>query len=329
MGAGRKGPPIPPPASFAVIPYPTHRTAPPGSEFSHYMFVTTNENDPNLISDEKPKELPTILDTSVAEGEKTPDNLQTTGKTSAKKSKAGTTARGESRTETVARRTSGDKKRTESRTKRESGAQSPNNRGSSSMSGNKVEDNADGVGSIDGSALEKQSQKLQKFRWVIPQNGELTIRLRFMSEEVGQFDQTLNFEIVGTRRRYQLHCRGVCTFPIVSREPRVVFPQRVKNKENEIVHKKYILSEDMFDFGPLLIGNNKERCKDGKFPEYEENLTISNISPLDAEINFCFLDESNDKTEGCFFLQQNELTLKPNESKVSSIYFTTLIRIFT
>ena len=46
MGLGPKGPPIPPPAIFAVVPFPTHRKAPPGAEFSHYLFVTNNENDP-------------------------------------------------------------------------------------------------------------------------------------------------------------------------------------------------------------------------------------------------------------------------------------------
>ena len=46
MGLGPKGPPIPPMATFAVVAYPNHRKAPPGSEFSHYIFVTNNENDP-------------------------------------------------------------------------------------------------------------------------------------------------------------------------------------------------------------------------------------------------------------------------------------------
>jgi hydrocephalus-inducing protein len=46
MGMGPKGPPIPPPAIFSVVPYPVHRKSPPGAEFSHYVFVTTNENDP-------------------------------------------------------------------------------------------------------------------------------------------------------------------------------------------------------------------------------------------------------------------------------------------
>ena len=49
MGLGPKGPPIPPEAAFAVVPYPIHRKAPPGSEFSHYVFVTVNENDPYVV----------------------------------------------------------------------------------------------------------------------------------------------------------------------------------------------------------------------------------------------------------------------------------------
>ena len=62
---------------------------------------------------------------------------------------------------------------------------------------------------------------LTTHRWVIPANGSSLLRVRFKSEELGQFDQTLNFEIVGTRRRYQIFCRGVCAFPTISREPRI------------------------------------------------------------------------------------------------------------
>jgi hydrocephalus-inducing protein len=113
-----------------------------------------------------------------------------------------------------------DKKRSESKSKRDGGGTMSPNRGSSSLSANKGEDNLDGTASVDGSSAEKNSQKLQRFRWVIPRKNEIVLRIRFTSEEVGQYDQTLNFEIVGTRRRYQLHCRGVCTFPSISKEPR-------------------------------------------------------------------------------------------------------------
>ncbi len=96
-----------------------------------------------------------------------------------------------------------------------------------------------------------------------------------------------------------------------------MFPGRNKKREpNEIVKKKYIISDDIYEFGPLLVGNNKERVKEGKFPEYEETLNIQNVSPLDSEVNFCFLEESADKVDSCFFLEPNELSLKPNETKV-------------
>ena len=100
--------------------------------------------------------------------------------------------------------------------------------------------------------------QLVSHRWVIPANDTVRLRIRFRSEELGQFDQTLNFEIMGTRRRYQLFCRGVCAFPAISREPRVVFPHRRKyRKPEEIVHKKYVLSSETFEFGPLLCGKSE------------------------------------------------------------------------
>ncbi len=64
--------------------------------------------------------------------------------------------------------------------------------------------------------------RLIRFRWIIPANSEMRIRLRFVSNEVGQFDQTISFEILGTKRNYKMFCRGVCTFPNISREPRLV-----------------------------------------------------------------------------------------------------------
>lgn len=55
-------------------------------------------------------------------------------------------------------------------------------------------------------------------------------------------------------------------------------------------------------------------------------MTIQNISPLDVEAYFCFLDENPgqgnaaDKSEQCFFVEPGELTLKANETKTIKIY---------
>lgn len=154
---------------------------------------------------------------------------------------------------------------------------------------------------------------LVSHRWIIQANESVTLRIRFKSEELGQFDQTLNFEIVGTRRRYQLFCRGVCAFPAISREPRVVFPHRKKyRKPEEIVHKKYILSSETFEFGPLLCGKTRDRYREEKYPENVEKLTVMNTSPIDAEISFCF---QQDSTAITFLMEPPAMNLKPGQSE--------------
>ncbi len=331
MGLGARGPPIPPSATFSVVSYPAHREAPPGSEFSHYVFVTNDPNDPNLIADEIIKSQKTeviggVNEDVINDGEKSPDNV-TAKNQNPNKQKTPKTGTSRNDSQNGTRRTSGDKKRAESKSKRDSTGQSPN-RNSSSLSGQESGAlNQEGITSTDGISTEnKPTLKLQRFRWIIPQFGELNLKIRFTSEEIGQFDQTLNFEISGTRRRYQLHCRGMCTFPKINREPRIIFPGRKKCKEtsSEIVHKKYLLNEEVFDFGPLLVGNNRDRVREGKFPEFQESLTIQNGSPLDAEVSFCFLDEvqTADKAESCFYLEPSEISLKPSESKTLKIYAT-------
>jgi len=59
-------------------------------------------------------------------------------------------------------------------------------------------------------------------RWVVPANGNITVRLRFMAVEPGEYDEVLNIKIAWTQKIYQLHSRCVACFPSVSHEPRYV-----------------------------------------------------------------------------------------------------------
>ena len=64
---GPHGPPIPPPATFAVVPYPVRRRPPLGVDPpSHYVFVASSPDDPNAPQEDKSKEAET-------EVEKTPE----------------------------------------------------------------------------------------------------------------------------------------------------------------------------------------------------------------------------------------------------------------
>jgi hydrocephalus-inducing protein len=114
---------------------------------------------------------------------------------------------------------------------------------------------------------------------------------------------------------------------------RIVFPHRKKTKKSdEIVEKKYILANETFEFGPLLVGKSRDkyvlnkqiglscftssfldRYKEGKYPENMEKLVILNTSPLDAEITFCFLNDSKAET---YLLDPPNMTLKPGEQQV-------------
>ncbi|CAF4750068.1 unnamed protein product, partial [Rotaria socialis] len=175
---------------------------------------------------------------------------------------------------------------------------------------------SDGQDGTSESSVDKLLPRIVRFRWIIPANSEIRVRLRFISSEVGQFDQTVSFEIVGTKRNYKVFCRGVCTFPSISREPRTVFPNRQKTrKPNEIVHKKFILSTEQYDFGPLVLGKDINKIRSGTYQTNVETLTIDNTSPMDVEALFCFLYEV-EPSKAAFFLDPTEMHLKSGESKV-------------
>ncbi|XP_046359897.2 hydrocephalus-inducing protein homolog isoform X3 [Haliotis rufescens] len=307
LGLGPRGPPIPPPAEFAVVPYPVKRRPPPLSEFGgRYAFIAASSDDPNIGIDEKPKDLELEEEKSV-----TPDKFKEDHSTPTKgkgkggdKPKTGTSEKG--------RKGSADRKKPGRRNSMQVPSPPP---------GATTPTSEADVQSTTGeppALTEPKTPKITIFRWVVPANSEVVLKLRFQSEELGQFDQTLNCEIVGTRRRYQLYCRGVCAFPTISREPRIVFQHRKKNKKNdEIVIKKYVLMTEIFEFGPLLVGKSRDRYKEGKYPENMEQLTVLNTSPLEADISFCFLNDSKAET---YLLEPPNMVLKSGESQHLTVW---------
>ena len=66
------------------------------------------------------------------------------------------------------------------------------------------------------------NHRLVGYRWVVPAYGQRKIKLLFSSKECGQFDHTFNFEVAGTRQRYQLFCRGQCHVPSICQDPQYV-----------------------------------------------------------------------------------------------------------
>lgn len=58
------------------------------------------------------------------------------------------------------------------------------------------------------------------------------------------------------------------------------------------------------------------RYKEGRYPENMEHLSIQNTSPLNADVSFCYQNDSNAST---FLLDPPNMFLKPGEAKVNLI----------
>ena len=90
------------------------------------------------------------------------------------------------------------------------------------------------------------------------------------------------------------------------------------------MHKLYIVSDNLYVFGPLHCGKNRERYKDGQYPDNMEKLTISNAGKITAEVSFFFREDSNGTT---YLLDPATMTLPAGESQVFVKHDALLFRI--
>ncbi|XP_053127193.1 hydrocephalus-inducing protein homolog isoform X2 [Hemicordylus capensis] len=293
LGLGPSGPPIPPSAFFSVIPYPEKRTAPaPGEPLKHFTFILPE--DPTQEEDKKEAEV--AVEAAV--------NLP-----SVKEEQIITPTRGRSKKEKPdpTRELSKDKKGTAR------GRKGPHPSPGTMTALSELDQ-----GGLTGAPSSEKLLRLNNFRWTIPANGDVTIRLHFSSNTIGLFDQVLNFEILGTRRQYQVYCRGVCTYPSICQDPTIVFSRHKKSiRPGEIIFRKYIVSLGVFHFGPLLCGKSRERYKAARYPNHMEKINILNTSPLDAEVLFYFQHDAKAIT---YLLDPPSMTLKPNEQQDLTVW---------
>ncbi|XP_039247198.1 hydrocephalus-inducing protein-like [Pipra filicauda] len=167
------------------------------------------------------------------------------------------------------------------------------------------------------STLERPA-RLRRFRWIVPAHAEVELKIRFSPTVPGQFDQLRNFEILGSKRLYQLPCSATALYPSISQNPRLVFPRGRKSKEKEdIISKEYVMSTKQFHFGPLLCGESGEWYKAQNCPGNSEKLPILNDSPMEAEVHFSFEKDSKGET---FLLDPPSMRLQPKEKKKLSVW---------
>ncbi|KAM4894666.1 hydrocephalus-inducing protein homolog [Sylvia borin] len=160
--------------------------------------------------------------------------------------------------------------------------------------------------------------RLKQYRWIVPAHGEVELKVHFSTQKPGKFEQTLRFELVGTKCQYELPCSATALYPSISQDPRLVFPRwRETMEADEIIFKEYVKSTKQFHFGPLLCGKSKEWYKAQNCPNNSENITIVNNSPMDAEVQFFFEKYEDAET---FLFDPPSMTLKPEEKQELTIW---------
>nr|XP_033799169.1 hydrocephalus-inducing protein homolog isoform X3 [Geotrypetes seraphini] len=300
LGLGPSGPPMSPDTLLSVVPYPAMRKHLNAEDvLENFIFITQPSPEDLSMTAEEKKEPEPEMDHIIAPLVKEEPITPTKSRGKKDKQDSGLDRSKEKRRSASVKKsiTSQDNSSTPPR------AQTP-------------------VPGIDRSSSKETVQdkflRLSSYRWIVPPNENVSIWIHFSSLIGGQFDQTLNFEIMGTQRLYQVYCRGICSLPSISLDPKILFSHRKKEaKLDEIIQKKYVLQTKMFYFGPLLCGKSRERYKSGQYPENMEKITICNNSSVATELFFCFLHDVKATT---FILEPPNMILSPNEKQELSIW---------
>ena len=144
-------------------------------------------------------------------------------------------------------------------------APSPGKKAGVTKAGSRDDADEDSASTTDKRAAEVDDV-LKTPRWIVPPRAQVTLVVRFTSDACGVFDQALNFEAVGSPRRYTVHMRGTCEFPHVETNPKSLFAKVIASaRPDQTVHQTFVSSTNTLDFGPLLCGKPRDDFKGEKY----------------------------------------------------------------
>ena len=161
-----------------------------------------------------------------------------------------------------------------------------------------------------------------KTRWSIPPKSSMELVVRFLAEDTGRFDAMLAFEIMGggvlmRGKEFTLPVRGQCAYPHMSQNVNNLYYKKIRAPPpHMIVRKQYVMSREVFEFGPLLVGKEKEGYKE-KYEENRENFRITNNGQFDMHIDFCFRNDTEGKV---WVVEPEELDLAVDQTQDVTVY---------
>lgn len=154
-------------------------------------------------------------------------------------------------------------------------------------------------------------EMLERTRWVLQPRSKKSLFVRFISPKIGLYETALKFGVTGWNTKYELACKALCAVPEISTFNKQVFPYRVKSRpqSGDFVHGRYVVSEKVFDFGPLLIR-----------PSYDDNFMD------DTKRSSAYRTEFQMANTGQF-IEPTEVTLMLEDERTSNAFMIPTPRI--
>jgi len=175
-------------------------------------------------------------------------------------------------------------------------------------------------------ALEKpleETTSTQPSRWVIPAKKKISLYVKFFNETPGQYESQLDFECFFATKGFKVSCSAACDFPSINSKAINVFMQRKKFRPPTppdcYISKHYIMTEKVFDFGPLLIGKNPAKKSEPAYIHVNSSVfRISNNGRFTAEIDFTLASsvfEGPEYKKGTFIFEPEKMTLATDQTE--------------
>ena len=153
-------------------------------------------------------------------------------------------------------------------------------------------------------------------RWVLEPGARETITVQFSSNSVGTFEESLAFRIKDCRDDvFSLKLKGSALYPDIDRNPDVVFGKTVQKLTN-VTRYAYVITQDEFHFGPLLVSKEKQSRNAG--PAYKHPLKFVNNSAFPADMTLQLADVTG---KNPWSLDPARLVVGPGETGTVNVCF--------
>ena len=166
-------------------------------------------------------------------------------------------------------------------------------------------------------------------RWVLAPKESRKLYLKFFSTKIGSFSDTLQFEILGSYKPFNLPITGMCEFPQINQNVKNLYmsikKQRPPEKEALII-KSFVQAENLFEFGPLLIKKDAEKREDPTVQQVNSTIfQITNNGKYPVEASYTLKstlspEEGGQEGKSPFIIEPSEETIEVDETKSLRVY---------